>query len=225
MPETAVTSQSASESKGESHHTISFESCLAYLEKQGRSLYGPTFQIQESDHPLLFKLMVYFLRDLTNLERTGLDLRKGILLSGPVGCGKTSLMILMRAFLPIERRHLMKPCREVSFEFIQEGYQVIHRYSSQSILCHNSQLVYKTYCFDDLGVENNLKFYGNECNVMAEILLSRYDLFISHGLLTHATTNLNAKELETAYGSRVRSRMREMFNLIGFDKEVGDKRR
>ena len=62
------------------------------------------------------------------------------------------------------------------------------------------------------------------CYVMAEILLSRYDLFVSKGMLTHATTNLSASELEERYGNRVRSRMREMFNLVAVDKNSGDKR-
>ena len=41
----------------------------------------------------------------------------------------------------------------------------------------------------------------------------------------HATTNLNAHELEDLYGNRVRSRMRQLFNLIAFDKESTDKRK
>ena len=41
---------------------------------------------------------------------------------------------------------------------------------------------------------------------------------------THAITNLNTQELEDKYGSRVRSRMRQLFNLIAFDKESVDKR-
>ncbi len=84
----------------------------------------------------------------------------------------------------------------------------------------------RTYCFDDLGTETSLKYYGNEAtNVMAEILLSRYDLFVSKGMITHITTNLSAYEIESAYGSRTRSRMRSMFNLIAFDNNVKDKRR
>ena len=59
---------------------------------------------------------------------------------------------------------------------------------------------------------------------MAEILLSRYDLFIQKGILTHITTNLSASELESMYGSRVRSRMREMFNLVAFKRNAKDKR-
>lgn len=40
-------------------------------------------------------------------------------------------------------------------------------------------------------------------------------------MITHATTNLSASELEDYYGNRVRSRMREMFNLIAFDGTAG----
>jgi hypothetical protein len=67
---------------------------------------------------------------------------------------------------------------------------------------------------------------------MGEILLSRYDIYknerapvlsLSKGK-SHITTNLNAEELEARYGSRVRSRLREMFNLIGFDESSKDKR-
>lgn len=43
--------------------------------------------------------------------------------------------------------------------------------------------------------------------------------------LTHATTNLNAEELEEGYGNRVHSRMRELFNFIAFDMGAGDKRK
>jgi hypothetical protein len=38
------------------------------------------------------------------------------------------------------------------------------------------------------------------------------------------TTNLNSCEIEDIYGLRVRSRLREQFNLIAFDSEAKDKR-
>jgi len=43
--------------------------------------------------------------------------------------------------------------------------------------------------------------------------------------MTHITTNLNAEEIEDRYGNRVRSRLREMVNVIGFDKNTKDKRK
>jgi DNA replication protein DnaC len=59
---------------------------------------------------------------------------------------------------------------------------------------------------------------------MAEILISRYEQFIDNNSVTHITTNLSASELENSYGNRVRSRLKQMFNLIAFDKETKDKR-
>jgi hypothetical protein len=82
-------------------------------------------------------------------------------------------MNLVKHLTPTEHKFSVKPCRDISFEFIQNGYEIIHKYSKGKLY----QSEPKTICFDDLGTENNLKYYGNECNAMAEILLSRYDLF------------------------------------------------
>jgi hypothetical protein len=205
---------------GEQPTTIDFRWCLNFLEKRGKELYGQKFKIYEQDHEIIYKLIIYFIGDKPQAEKLGLDLDKGILLTGPVGCGKTTLMNLIRFVPPPERNHIMKSCRDVSFEFIQEGYEIINRYSKMSFTNNNP----KIYCFDDLGAEQSLKYYGNECNIMAEILLSRYDLFISQKMVTHITTNLTASEIDCVYGSRVRSRMREMFNLIAFGESVNDKR-
>jgi hypothetical protein len=60
-------------------------------------------------------------------------------------------------------------------------------------------------------------YWGNTCNVMV-------DMYLMHGMITYAMTNLNSAELEAAYGNRVHSRMREMFNLVAFDKNSPDKR-
>lgn len=197
-----------------------YEEAANAIEKRGRELF-PDFKLYDEDKPILQKLLCYFLQDDQRAAELGLNLNKGILLTGPIGCGKSSLISLMRFLEPVEKRFIIRSCREVSFEFIQNGYEVIHRYSHRSFYNHEP----KTYCFDDLGTENNLKFFGNECNIMAEILLSRYDLFVSRNLITHLTTNLSATEIEAAYGNRVRSRMRELFNLIAFDKTTKDKRK
>lgn len=193
---------------------------LVWLELKAKQDYGEKFQFLEQDIDNITKLIAYFLNDEETTNQLGIDLTKGILLSGPVGCGKTTLMTLMKYVTQKENKFYLKTCRDVSFEFIKEGYEIIHRYSRGSY----SQSEYKNYCFDDLGVESNLKYYGNECNVMAEIILSRYDLFISKKVKTHITTNLSASEIETMYGNRVRSRFRAMLNLIAFDKTTQDKR-
>jgi len=129
-------------------------------------------------------------------------------------------MNIMRYLTPIQHKFMIKPCRDISFEFIQDGYAVIHKYTKGRLYESDPKII----CFDDLGLENNIKYYGNECNVLGEILLSRYDLFIAKNIQTHITTNLSASEIEAQYGNRVRSRMRAMFNLIAFNKSAADKR-
>ncbi len=187
------------------------------MEEKGSEQFSDHFRIFPEDHGIIFKLLVYAIHDQENAEKLNLNLQKGIMLTGPVGCGKTTLMKLIRFFQTQQEVYSVKSCREISFEFIAKGFEVIHKYSTGENR--------KVYCFDDLGTEQNLKYYGNECNIMAEILLNRYDQFIAHGTITHLTTNLSASEIESYYGNRVRSRMREMFNVIAFNKESKDKRR
>ena len=192
-----------------------FKACLEFIQAKGKEKYGNEFSIRKEDFILIRKVLCYAIRDEEACQKYEIDFNKGILLLGPVGSGKTSLMTLIRDFFPTSYRPILKSTRQVSYEFIKEGYEIIDQYGKSD----------KVFCFDDLGVENSLKHYGNECNTMGEILLSRYDQFIQFGTITHVTTNLNSVELEKMYGVRVRSRLREMFNLITFPKETQDKRR
>lgn len=204
---------------------FSLQSSLQWMGERGKLLFGPHFEIDPSDVELIYKLLVYAIGDQENASRLQLNLRKGIMLTGPVGCGKTSLMKLIGFFFPRENQFLIKPTREVSLEFERDGFGVINLYSKGSYFKWGNTPIPKAWCFDDLGLEHTPKYFGNECNVMAEILLARYDLFVAKRMMTHITTNLSASELEAIYGNRIRSRMREMFNLIAFDSLATDKRK
>jgi hypothetical protein len=190
-----------------------FDKILIYLNAKGNLLFGKKFKIFEDDRAILYKLCNYFIKDEVNCKKLNIDINKGILLTGPVGCGKTSLMKLLRHIVPHRKSYEVIPTRNITFSFNNNGYTIIEKYGDKNF-----------NCFDDLGIEPTGRHFGKDCNVMGEILLSRHDLFLNHNIKTHATTNLNATELEDRYGNRVRSRMRELFNLIGFDKESKDKR-
>lgn len=191
-----------------------FKSILIYLNAKGKLLFGKNFKIYEEDEVVLCKLCIYFIRDFEVCAKLNIDPNKGILLSGPVGCGKIILMKLLRHIVPHQKSYELIPARNTTFTFNNIGYKTIQEYGNSNF-----------YCFDDLGVETTGRHFGKDCNVMGEIFLSRYDLFLQRKTRTHATTNLNAQELEERYGNRVRSRMRQLFNLIAFDKESVDKRK
>jgi len=191
-----------------------FNKILLYLDHKGKLLFGKKFKIHKDDKEILFKLCMYFIRDVEGCNKLGIDPNKGILLSGPVGCGKTSLMKLLPHFVPHFKKYEIIPSRNLTFQFNNVGFKIIEQFGNNNF-----------YCFDDLGVEPTGRHFGKDCNVMGEILLSRHDLFIKHKIKTFITTNLNAQELEERYGNRVRSRMRQLFNLIAFHTETDDKRK
>jgi len=202
-----------------------FKKSLDFITQKGKSIYGANFRLYDEDMPIIRKLFAYTINDHQNMTAQGLDPRKGIMLCGRTGCGKTSLMTLLQLLLPKQYRYQVKDCRDISFEFQKDGFDVIYRYSKRSFDIAPGRKVPITICLDDFGSEQSIKHFGSECNAIAEILTSRYSLFISDRLITHITTNLNSKDIEKYYGERVRSRLREMMNVILFPKETVDKRR
>jgi DNA replication protein DnaC len=194
---------------------FNFQKCIQYLEFLGKKRYGSSFVIDLSDKETLLKLISYSVGAQDVCSENFIDLNKGILVLGPVGCGKTTIMTLLNEFVYSHQKYQVKSTRDIATEFHKDGFEIIHKYGRR----------HKALCLDDLGVEQNMKYYGNECNTIGEILLHRYDMHVNFGILTHATTNLNAEELEKLYGNRVRSRLRSMFNLITFPSSTKDKRK
>jgi len=203
--------------------TFNYPQIWQFLHDKGVELFGNNFLLPAEDADVILKLIAWFIQDPQQAQGSMIDLEKGILLLGPVGAGKTAIMSCCRFLLPAEKRHSIKSCRDVSFEFAKDGHEIFHKYTRGSF--HQEKFEPKAYCFDDLGLETNMSFYGNQCSVMSEILLSRYDLFHSFNMITHLTTNLNSTEIEERYGPRIRSRCRELFNLIAYPSNTPDKRK
>lgn len=139
---------------------------------------------------------------------------KGLLMFGGVGVGKTKLMECFE-WNP-KGSYAVKSCREISEQFARGGFEAMQIFKGLMRGQRNdfNQVEYGI-CFDDLGEEKSKKHFGNESNVMEDILLARYqrkELW----KFTHITTNLTVEQIEEIYGARVRSRMREMFIAVDF---------
>lgn len=204
------------EVNGVKHYDLS--NTIQYLNYKGRQRFGDSFSIHPIDYDVVYQMLSWIVYDDKACQKYNISPSKGILLIGPVGCGKTSLMTLLSSLMSRKRSFVVKPTRAIALEFSKQGYDVIYRYSRSSRLP-------SPICLDDIGIEPPMRYFGSEINVIAEVLLSRYDLFRDKKIITHGTTNLNADELEVRYGDRVRSRLREMFNVISFDPASPDKRK
>ncbi len=96
-----------------------FKACLEYIQAKGKAKYGEEFALRKEDFTLIRKILCYAIRDEEACQKYEIDFHKGILLLGPVGCGKTSLMTLIRDFFPTSFRPILKSTRQVSYEFIK----------------------------------------------------------------------------------------------------------
>lgn len=86
-----------------------FNKIITYLNVKGKLLFGGKFKIYPEDREILFSLCSYFIKDKSTCEKLGIDIHKGILLTGPVGCGKTSLIRLLKHIVPHQRHTRLSP--------------------------------------------------------------------------------------------------------------------
>lgn len=147
---------------------------------------------------------------------------KGLLIIGSIGCGKTFMMKIyqkvflgsLRGFKIVNSGILIDMLDEISVSEIKERYG----YGCKMDLY-----------IDDIGVKYAVSSrYGNKVNIISEILLERYELFVNEGWKTHLSTNLipknnseiedeNNPTIQSVYGSRVYDRIKEMCELIVFN--------
>lgn len=174
------------------------------------------FVVDIHNRKIVKLLCRYFTKDKKFEEIDGFSLSKGLMLYGDVGCGKTYLMKLFSSNM--NGSYVFIPCNNVAVKYSDDGYDGIKKYF-QPLKLTVDAFGHKSYgiCFDDLGTEKAKKHYGNAANVMEEIILDWYQRFNAQPERLHLTTNMSVSEIEAAYGTRVRSRMREMFNVIVFN--------
>lgn len=210
---------------------LKFEKYLTIIEKIGSPL-ANNFVLTESDLMIYKSLLLYF-HGSPEFEKIipGYSLKKGLIVRGGIGTGKTTLFkvfkIYYKQYLSNYSFHLFSTTTIVD-NFIINGAIALPSHGIHSFIRSVDgipdfkQPIIK--CYDDLGVEpKSANHFGNARNVIADIFLKRYDLFMKYGMRTFISTNLSPSQIEKFYGQRVRSRLREMCNEIIYEGE--DRRR
>lgn len=173
------------------------------------------FEIDEQNRTLVYKLALYF-TDNEEFNCEGYSLKKGLLIMGNVGTGKTDLM---KFFQKNKKRcYRIVTCNLVSDDYLiyKEELESVYSTPIEKPL-YDPAVFFQKYignCFDDLGTEENKNAYGNKKNVMADVITSIYAKGDFEKF--HITTNLTKEEIEAKYGTRVLSRIKEMFNIFSY---------
>jgi DNA replication protein DnaC len=179
----------------------------------GSKLYRD-FDISKEPRTTIYKTVYEkFLRRLEDYNS-----EKGLLLVGSIGVGKTAIMRIMQklfkdsksAFRWVNSYDLCDMVEESSVSEIKEIY--------------GKSFLMDLY-IDDIGIGNGtLQKYGNRINIISEVLIERYELFVESGIKTHLSSNLptridkkkypNVQTLEDLYGNRITDRINEMCENI-----------
>lgn len=182
----------------------------------GRELYGDSFSIENVVTRDVYKKV--YERIIIGLKRKK---SKGIFITGSIGIGKTAMMkVIQRLFKDTERR----------FKWIS-GHELKDLSETLTIMeikdMYGAGLKCDLY-IDDIGFSIDVKRYGNTVNIISEIIMDRYDLYISSGFKTHISSNItaaiknnekNIPTIERLYGVRVLDRIKEMCDLIIWNGE------
>ncbi|MEP7107999.1 MAG: hypothetical protein ABI760_08450 [Ferruginibacter sp.] len=176
----------------------------------------PHFVIDQQSEKVFNLLCQYFTNDPA-FEKSGYSLTKGIMLTGPVGVGKTELL---KIFSKNKRQcfHLISVL-EIETAFLKNGVDFYKSYIGMvpgwgnSTRCFYQKSV--GWAFDDIGRESIVFDFGNKSDVVSKIIQTRYlnKNKIPFNCL-HLTTNLTPAEIESRYDYAVKSRLRKMFNYI-----------
>lgn len=185
---------------------IAKRTCQMYL-KNHLDRTGQRFVHSPYYRKTFLQLVKYF----NNEQDCEFDLRKGILLYGCVGSGKTTLMrifkrFLMQFFNQIESG--VEPTRIEIFSCIHIVQAIKEKNDSILNYCESK----KPYvpCFDEIGKEEPINDFGTNRDLIEYALSMRYH----RGIKTHGTTNLTMEDIKKRYGERLHSRFYDMFNVI-----------
>jgi DNA replication protein DnaC len=161
--------------------------------------YGQGFEYRPPFQNYIRQLCLFFARDAAF---EGVHTR-GLFVMGTPGLGKTKNLAALR-------NNPFRPFRVISIVQIAEA---VRRQGSFELEPNSHVLI------DDVGTEVEMvNHYGTKINWFKDFIELAYSTWTDFSGL-YITTNLGGEELEARYGYRVRSRIREMFNIIKLEGE------
>ena len=162
------------------------------------------------DRKLVNDLFLYFIGSADSPY----DLRKGLWLEGPIGVGKTTLINVFRELmLTFRKGFLVTTATEIANVYSATGSLDTYINNANGYLGRPVNL-----CIDELGREQiPAMHFGNKLNVMQYLLQQRYGLWQSRGVITHATTNFDWRDIKNKYDDFILDRCRHMFNIVTVD--------
>lgn len=161
----------------------------------------PNYRFTEKLKPILRKIS-----DHWNSEDP-----RGLCLVGRTGTGKSSIMkILNRVNAGLSRLENSR----VVYDCLSA--KKIALASTESLTSTFDRCTKGAILVDDFGAElGYIKSYGNEVNMLVEIIHERYD----KNLATHLTSNLSSEQIFHKYGERTFTRIEEMMRIIDVNCE------
>ena len=153
------------------------------------------------DNEKLIKAICFFLSGDERFEtELNFSLKKGLMIRGVSGLGKTHLVkcVADNELKPISILSMIEICNQIK----SEGHY--------SVEYKNCKVIY----LDDVGTEEStVSFFGNKINWFKDFLEMYY---LKNKPFNHLiiSTNNTFSEIEEKYGYRVRSRVKDVFNII-----------
>lgn len=172
-----------------------------------QNTYNKPFIQNENNKHLITALCFFISNDPRFKTELGYNPKKGLLIRGISGLGKTHLVkcIEKNELNPI----LILSMIEIADEIKSEG--------EYEIKIGNNKIIY----LDDVGTEEaTVNHYGTKINFFKNFIEIVYLRNIDKGFgKLIVSTNKSFSEIEENYGFRVRSRMKDMFNIINVSGE------
>lgn len=200
-------------------YNISTEQFKELFWKEGKDYFrkgNRNFTVDDQNKDFLDLICRYFTQDPLFEKKCKGELRKGLLIYGPCGTGKSSIFDIVQI---ISKKYNLKNLWFTNISL----HDLVSRYSLEGEYLVEGYRKGKVH-FDDLGTEKMANSWGVKEKLMSRIIELRYNEFKKKGTKTFITTNLTIKDLNRFYGSstdesrnRFADRLYEMFNFIPLD--------